>query len=55
LTDLGRVVAITAALRDRWVELSLEQRAEALELVEQLAAVYRRPRGAVPLVGQIAS
>ena len=55
LTDLGRVVAVTAALRDRWADLTPGQRAEALELVEQLGAVYRRPRVAVPLVGRIAS
>jgi len=55
LTGKGRVVAIPAALRDRWAELTPGQRAEALELVEQLAAVYRRPRVAVPLIGRIAS
>ena len=55
LTDLGRVVAITAALRDRWAELTPGQRAEALDLVEQLAAVYRRPRAAVPLVGRLSA
>ena len=55
LTDLGRLVAITCALRDRWAELTPGQRAEALELLELLAAVYRRPRVAVPLVGRIAS
>jgi len=53
LTDLGRVVAVTAALRDRWAELTPGQRAEALELVEQLAALYRRPRVAVPLIGRV--
>ena len=53
LTDIGRVVAITAALRDRWAELTPGQRAEALELLDLLAALYRRPRVAVPLIGRI--
>jgi hypothetical protein len=55
LTEKGRVVAVLTGLRDRWESLTPEQRAEAIRLVEQLAATYRTPRTVrVPLAGRLA-
>jgi hypothetical protein len=59
LTERGRVRAVLTALVERWEGLSVEERAEALRLVDELADCYRRrarPRrkGKVPPVGRAA-
>ena len=70
LTERGRVAALAirlradrplvargvAAIAERWETLNPEQRAEALALVERLAAAARQPRRTVrvPLVGGLA-
>ena len=54
LTERGRVRAVLVALEQRWDGLTPEQRAEALALVERLAAIYRRPAVRVPLAGRLA-
>jgi antitoxin (DNA-binding transcriptional repressor) of toxin-antitoxin stability system len=62
LTDKGRVVAVLVTLREQWDTLSPSQQAEAANLVERLAAVYRREHSVsartttavrVPLLGRL--
>ena len=55
LTERGRIRATLVALEQRWDGLTPEQRAEARELVERLAATYRTPRTPrVPSAGRLA-
>ena len=54
LTERGRIRAVLVALEQGWDGLTPEQQAEALALVERLAACYRRPPVRVPLVGKLA-
>jgi hypothetical protein len=60
LTERGRVRAVLLALEERWDGLSGAEQRRALDLVEELASIYRRrsarsPRKGpkVPLTGRI--
>ena len=70
LTERGRVAALAvrlrtdrplvargvAAIAENWPQLTPEQRAEAMALVERLSAAARQPRRTVrvPLIGRAA-
>ena len=54
LTDRGRIRAVLVALEARWDGLAPDQQAEARELVDRLAATYRRSRTPrAPLPGRL--
>jgi hypothetical protein len=53
LTERGRVRAVLVTLEQRWDGLHPTDRSEVLDLLEQLAAYYRRRLVRVPLVGRL--
>ena len=41
LTERGRVRAVLVQLEERWLDLTLGEQGRALELLAELAAIYR--------------